>query len=136
MGRPDRSRSSDPDPPSWEWAVAALGAVVLLAVVGFLAWETWRLDHSPPDPRLSVEKVVEQPGPRYLVIVRAENRGSQPAAALKVSGRQRAGDATVETSDTEFQYLPGASKRRAGLFFTHDPRRGELTLSVESYQQP
>ena len=30
MGRPDRSRSSDPDPPLWEWAVAALGAVVAL----------------------------------------------------------------------------------------------------------
>jgi uncharacterized protein (TIGR02588 family) len=135
MGRPDRPRISDPDPPLWEWAVAALGAVVLLAVLGFLAWETWRLDHSPPDPRLSVEKVVEQPGSRYLVIVRAENRGSQAAASLKISGRLRAGG-TVESSDTEFQYLPGASHREAGLFFTHDPRGGELTLSVESYQQP
>lgn len=135
MEQHDASRK-DPDPPPWEWAVAALGAVVLLAVLGFLAWDAWRLDHSPPDPRLSVEQVLEQPGPRYLVIVRAQNNGSQAAASLKITGRLRSGGSTVESSDTEFQYLPGASKRRAGLFFTHDPHRGELTLSVDSYQLP
>lgn len=137
MGKPDHPHPpEDPDPPAWEWLAAAVGALVLCAVLGFLGWEAWRLDDTPPDPRLSVQRVVEQPGGRFLVVIRAENRGSQSASSLRVTGRLRASGGAQERSETEFQYLPGESRREAGLFFTHDPRRGELALSVESYQQP
>lgn len=133
--RPDPPATAADEPPPWEWLAAALGLLALLGVVAFLGWEAVRLGASPPDPNVTVKQVLPQGG-RFLVVIRVENRGSTAASALKVAGELFAGGAQAERRETEFQYVPGASVREGGLFFSHDPRNHRLELSVESYQKP
>lgn len=122
-------------PPFWQWATAALGLVLVLACLGYLLLQALAAPPTPPDPVVEVVSVRQQ-GARYLVLVRVRNRGQATAEALKVAGELKQGEAVLERSETEFQFLPGDSMREAGLFFSRDPRQLQLELRPESYQAP
>jgi uncharacterized protein (TIGR02588 family) len=130
QGGPD-----DQAPSFWEWVLAGAGLLLLLASVGYLLYYQWRSDDAPPDPAIEVVAIHQQQG-RFLVRVRVRNRSHATAAALRVSGELRQGEAVVERSETEFPYLAAESSHEGGLFFTHDPRTLRLELAAESYQVP
>jgi uncharacterized protein (TIGR02588 family) len=121
--------------PLLEWVVAAVGALLVAGAVAYLAGQAiWR-DETPPDVRLTVERVVPlQEG--YVVEFRATNRGAQTAAQLVVEGVLAGPDGRAETAEATFDYLPPTSYRQGGLFFTEDPRRGELRLRARGYASP
>lgn len=122
-------------PPFWEWVVAALGLVLLLASVGYLAWHARFEPATPPDPVVEVTSVGAQ-GDRHLVLFRVHNRGTATAAALRITGELRREGQVVEQAETEFQHLPGRSSREAGLFFRNPPAQFELVLAPRSFQRP
>lgn len=122
-------------PALWEWAVAGLGALLLVATLGYLVYDAVASADSAPDPAVQVLRIQRQEG-RFLVRVKVVNRGREPAAMLRVTGELRRGETVVEQSDTEFDFLPGRSAREAGLFFEHDPGAFELRLGARSFQQP
>lgn len=139
MGRQnDREQGGEdrrePPPPFWEWVVAALGAVLVLASVAYLLLQA-REEASPPHPQVQVVEVVPQGG-RFLVRLRVHNAGRQTAAALRLEGELRQGGAVLERSEADLDYLPGESSREAGLFFAHDPRQGQLAIQPRSYRTP
>lgn len=138
MGRRDdreqREDRREPPPPFWEWVVAALGAVLVLASVAYLLLQA-REEASPPLPRVQVVDVVPQGG-QFLVRLRIRNAGRQTAAALRLEGELRRGDVVLERSEADLDYLPGESSREAGLFFEHDPRQGQLAIRPRSYRTP
>jgi uncharacterized protein (TIGR02588 family) len=123
-------------PPFWEWVVAALGLVLVLASIGYLVHDAVTLPATPPTPQVEVLATEPQEGGRFLVQVRVHNRGTQAAAALRLTGELKRAGQVVEQADTEFQYVPGHSARDGGLFFARDPRTFQLDLQVRSYQQP
>lgn len=128
-GRDDRA------PSLWEWVLASVGLVLLVASVGYLLFYQWTSRDEPPDPAIEVVAIHQQQG-RFLVRVRVHNRSHTTAADLRVSGELRRGEEVVERSETEFPYLASESSHEGGLFFTHDPRTLRLELSAESYQVP
>lgn len=130
QGGPD-----DQAPSFWEWVLAGVGLLLLVASVGYLLYYQWSSSDAPPDPAIEVIAVHRQQG-RFLVRVRVTNRSHTTAADLRVTGELRQGDAVVERSETEFPYLAAESSHEGGLFFTHDPRTLRLELGVESYQVP
>ena len=139
-GDPDRRDQGqggpdDQAPSFWEWVLAGLGLLLLVASVGYLLYYQWSSSDAPPDPAIEVIAVDPQQG-RFLVRVRVRNRSHTTAADLRVTGELRQGDAVVERSETEFPYLAAESSHEGGLFFTHDPRTLRLELGVESYQVP
>ena len=129
----DKQQEAPPAP--WEWAVAALGALLVAGTLVFLVIAALRGDNTPPSPELRVTGIRQQ-DTHWLVQVQARNRGHAAAANLRVRGVLKDGEREVEEAETEFQYVPGGSSREAGLFFTTDPRRLRLELSARSYPQP
>jgi uncharacterized protein (TIGR02588 family) len=146
MGRPQGSENEgrrhagedarEEAPPFWEWVVAGVGLLLLLASLAYLGWHALQGPQSPPAPRIELLGVDAQPQGGFLVRLRVRNAGGQTAAGLAVSGELKQGEQTLEQSETELDYLPGGSSREAGLFFTRDPRGGQLELSAKGYQKP
>ncbi|HYF16351.1 MAG TPA: hypothetical protein VEA40_00680 [Ramlibacter sp.] len=133
------SAAPAPGPVSrWEWCVAAVGAVLVAACIGYLAWlaVAGDRDAAAVDPRVDVVGLEQTAGGHFHVRVQVHNAGSEPAAALKVAGQLRENGRVVEEAETEFEFLPAQASRRAGLFFRQDPRRAELVVFARSHQAP
>lgn len=121
--------------PLWQDLVAAVGAVLVLAVLGFLAWELLTTTETPPAIVVRAEAVEPQPG-GYLVRFEARNDGGSTAAGAEIVGRLREGATLVEEARVTLDYLPARSSRAGGLLFARDPRGLELRLQAEGYSEP
>ena len=136
MAHPQAPHEQQEAPPSaWEWLAAAFGLLLLLASLGYLAYDALAVDGEPPAPAVRVLRIEPQ-GARFLVRLQVLNESHATAADVRVEGELRRGAEVVERSETEFPFLPGRSSREAGLFFREDPRTLELVLSARSYQKP
>ena len=62
--------------------------------------------------------------------------GRSTAADVIVEGELQADTGRVEVSQTTLDYVPGGGDQRAGLYFTHDPRRLRLRLRAHGYREP
>ena len=119
-----------------EWASAAVGALIALAIVAFIGFEAFRSSSGNP-PLLDVQPTaVTSQGAIYVVEVEVANASSQTAAAVAIEGELKQGGESVETSSATIAYVPGNSERHAGLIFTRDPRRYSLTLRATGYEKP
>ncbi len=135
----DRKTPSKPgaasDIPFLEWVIGALGLVIVTAVVGVLIYEAVAGDKSPPDIKLTVQSIAPlQNG--FVVKVRAENIGGEPAARVSITAEVWAQSKVVEASETQFEHLPPHSFREAGVFFQRDPRPNEIRLRALGYEEP
>ena len=121
--------------PIWEWIVAGVGLVLVAGVIGFLIYEAFTGSRLPPDVKLSVDSVV-QTGNGFLVRVTAVNQGGITAEGVVIEGELRGGAQQAEQSRTTIDYLPPRSEKKAGLFFTRDPRQFELHVRPLGYEEP
>lgn len=118
-----------------EWGVAAVSALVVLAVVGFLLAEG--LGEPPTPPEVHVTATAVRPlAIGHLVEFEAANRGGTTAARVEVEGTLRRGGATVETASATLDYVPEDGSRRGGLYFSADPRAHALELRATGYARP
>lgn len=121
--------------PAAEWAVGVLGAVVLIAVVGFLAYQAAAVRDGPPNLRVPVIQVDEQ-GPPYVVTVRVHNGGGRTAEDVQLAGELARGDTTVEQASATARYVPPHSHRKALLVFRTDPDTATLNVKAAGYSLP
>jgi uncharacterized protein (TIGR02588 family) len=121
--------------PIWEWIVAGVGLVLVAGVIGFLIYEAFTGKRLPPDVKLSVDSVVEIRN-GFLVRITAVNEGGMTAEGVIVEAELRSGTEPVERSRTTIDYLPPRSEKRAGLFFTRDPRQLDLRVRSLGYEEP
>lgn len=118
-----------------EWVAAALGGLLVLAVLIFLLWQGVGGGDGPPDVTVSVARVTAQ-SDGFHVGFTARNDGASPAMALTVEGVLTTPAGEVERLETVLDYLPASSSRRGGFIFAADPRLGRLELRAVSYQEP
>jgi uncharacterized protein (TIGR02588 family) len=130
-----RRRSAANAIPPAEWFVGALGFILVVGVLGFLLQGAVRDNNASPDVRLSVNGVVELRN-GYLVRLTALNEGGRTAQGLTVEGELRSGADIVERSEAVIDFLPSRSRKRAGMFFSRDPRKFELKLRPLGYAEP
>ena len=121
--------------PIWEWIVAGVGLVLVAGVIGFLIYEAFSGNRLPPDIKLSVGSVVLTRN-GFLVTVTAVNQGGITAEGVDIEGELKRGTETIERSQTTIDYLPPRSNKKAGLFFTRDPRQFELQVRPLGYEEP
>ena len=121
--------------PIWEWIVAGVGLALVAGVIGFLMYEPFTGKRLPPDVKLSVDSVVQTRN-GYLVKITAVNEGGQTAEGVDIEAELRTGTEPVERSRTTIDYLPPRSEKKAGLFFTRDPRQFELQVRPLGYEEP
>ena len=124
-----------PQIPPLEWAVAALGLVLVAGTAVLLAFQGYAGGNSPPDISLRVESIVELRN-GYVAKVKAVNVGGATAADVIVEGELANASGVVEKSEMSFQYLPPHSTRTGGLFFKRNPREFEVRLTAKGYEAP
>jgi uncharacterized protein (TIGR02588 family) len=118
-----------------EWIVAALSALLVLGVIGFLIYDGLGSPKTPPDVRVEVDSI-QQAGPGFLVLLRARNMGNNTAADVIIEGELMTDSGRVETSETVIDYVPAGGEQRAGLYFIRDPRKAKLRLRAHGYREP
>lgn len=120
---------------NWEWVTGAVGLLLVLGTVGFIAYDALGTEPSVPD--ITIEHIAtERTAGGYVVRFRARNSGSATAAALSISGELSDGTAAVETSETVLDYLAADAERLGGLIFRNDPAGYELRLEARGYVDP
>jgi len=128
-------KSSVVDIPPLEWAVAAVGLLLVGATVVLLLFQASTNGGSAPDISLRVESVVVLKN-GYLARVKEVNVGGATAAEVMVEGELVDASGVAEKSEMSFQYLPPHSARTGGLFFTRDPRKYTVRLTAKGYEAP
>jgi uncharacterized protein (TIGR02588 family) len=121
--------------PLLEWIASAIGLLLTVAVLVVIGRQA--MSGAPkevPDIEVGVTRIVPV-STGYVVEVTARNRGGGTAAAVEIEGSLGPGGA-VETSSATFDYVPGHSERKGGLFFSQDPRRHILEVHALGYMKP
>lgn len=132
----DEQRKEQSGPPVLEWASAAVGALLAIGILIFIAIEALDSSATRP-PLLEVRPTgVFQDSGLYVVEVTVANRTGQTAAAVEIQGELMQGGSPVETSNATLSYVPGHSERNAGLIFGRDPRAHQLQVRATGYEQP
>jgi uncharacterized protein (TIGR02588 family) len=139
-GKADSGSRKDKDggTSAWEWAAASFGAAILVAIVGYLIYESIA---RPPQPRPEIVASAEAPVPLanggFIVPITVENLGHATGAGVNVSGSLIGPDgAVVEASAVTFSFIAQHSAETGGLYFAADPRTLRLVLRVEGYTDP
>ena len=130
----ERTTRAPAEVSKWEWLVGGIGLLVLLALLGFLARET-TAPQTPPDLVARVDSVSRGTA-GWLAHVRVDNRGRGTALSVTVEGELATAAGDTVRSETTLDFVPGVSRRAAGLLFAQDPRLGNLEVRVSGYQEP
>lgn len=118
-----------------EWISAGVGLVITLALLGFVGLEAAETSDRPPVLKVTPAAITAA-SDIYVVEVDVANLSGQTAAAVSIEGTLKQGGQTVETSSTTLSFVPGHSKRRAGLIFTRDPRGSAIEARATGYEVP
>jgi uncharacterized protein (TIGR02588 family) len=119
-----------------EWVLAAVGAIVTLATIGFLVYEGVA-EPGAGAPDLLVETgAATRQGGGWAVPVEARNVGSATAASVRIVGELRDAARVVEESEMTLDYVPEASSRTGTLLFRRDPSAFALEVRATGYELP
>lgn len=135
-GRASEGRARKKGASPLEWIAAGIGALVLLAMLGLIGVQALRPAEKEP-PRLEVRPgaLVSARG-QHVVTVEVVNDSPQAAGSVEIEGVLKRGEEELETSSASLAFVPGHSKRSAGLIFTKDPRTLTLEVRATGYEEP
>ncbi len=119
----------------WEWVAAAASSLLVLGVIGYMAYAAVARPHTPPAVEV-VPQSVQRAGSGWVVEFRARNNGYATAAAVTVEGTLEKNGEEVEASEAVLDFIPGRATRHGGLFFREDPRAHQVELRAMGYQEP
>jgi uncharacterized protein (TIGR02588 family) len=123
-------------PPIWEWVVAAMGGALVVAVLGFMAYEATTLsDHPMPKLTVRIDTVASHAG-GHVVEFRVGNSGDATAADVLIQGELRSDVGVLERSEATIGFVPARSWRTGGLVFTNDPRRHRMEVRAVGFERP
>lgn len=135
MTRSARSRHTESDPHWFEWTTGFVCALMVLAMIGWMAREAWYYTGEPPELSAAILKV-EPAGGNYRVSIDVRNSAASTAASVSVRGEILRDGAVIETSDVTFDYVPAKSFANGALLFRNDPAGGELRVLPMGYTKP
>ena len=117
-----------------EWSVFGVSAVLIVAVIAFLAYESATIGNAPPEIHLQVGAPEQRSG-HFAVPIEATNKGDHTAEGVHIEVTLRSGG-KEERGDFEIQFLPRRGSREAWVTFKSDPRNGTLEARVLGYEKP
>ena len=121
--------------PFLERVIGGIGVVLLVACVAFLVYEGLHGDERPGQVSAIVTDIAPA-GDMYVVTFELDNAATQTLSNVSVTARLGDGDRELETAQTTIDYLPGHSRQGGGFYFKNDPRKYELEIRPEGYQEP
>lgn len=129
---PSQRRDWDPvafdstTPPA-EWALAAVGAVFAVLIVGLLVVEAVRDPDAPPQLSAEVARISNQ-GDAHLIEGEVTNTGAAAASNVMIEGRLSVDGQVVEEASVQVDYVPAGATRAFLFVFSRDPTDGRLVL--------
>lgn len=122
--------------PMLEWVSAGIGLTLTLAMLGFLGWKAIEAPDKVP-PAITIDTgAITRVGGGYVVEIIARNESASTAAGVEVEGRITRAGRGLATSTLTFDYVPGQSSRRGGMFFEQDPGAGVFQARALGYVDP
>ena len=115
--------------------LAALGMLFVLGSFALLVRDTIVGDRPVANISVRVETILPS-AQGYLVTLKIVNVGKATAAGLSIEGVLTRAGTRLETSQITVDYVAAGSERAAVLFFSNDPREGELTVRPKGYIEP
>jgi uncharacterized protein (TIGR02588 family) len=129
------SKQNQQPTPFLERLLGGVGVVLLAACVAFLVYEGMNGDERPGSVSATVTDIAPA-GDMYVVTFQLDNAGSQTLSNVSVTARLGDGNRDLETAQTTIDFLPGHSRQTGGFYFKNDPRKHELEIRPEGYQEP
>ena len=124
---------SQQDTPLLEWIVGACGATIFATMIGTLAYGGLSEPRRLADIQVNIDRV-ERTASGYVAELKIRNDGDTTGGAVEVVASAVC-DGEVQERSVQLDYVPRHSERRAGMFFTCDPR-GNVTFQVQGYAKP
>lgn len=131
-----RGRHQERHDPHWvEWLTGIVSAMLVAALLGWLGWEAFTREATPPD--LSVKILAtEKTGAGHRVAFDIHNTATTTAAAVTVVGRLMDGEKTMEENHVIFDYVAAESKSTGAMFFESDPAGHAVDIRASGYTDP
>lgn len=133
--RRDKTHTESRDPAWIEWTTGLVSAILVIALIGWLATEAVTEDDAPPKLSVTVNHI-ERTGELYRADFSLVNEGPTTAAAVRVVGTVSQPGTEPEEAEVTFDYAPGQSKSDGTLYFRNDPAAGTLTIAPSGYTEP
>ncbi|MGY1634642.1 hypothetical protein ACI784_23320 [Geodermatophilus sp. SYSU D01186] len=118
-----------------EYVAGALGGLLVLALVGFLAYQALGARETGPELAVVVTGV-EETGADWTVYFQAVNSGGHTAEGVQIEGAVLRAGRPVDRASSSIAYLPAHSSRAGALVFSTDPASGELEVGPVGYRLP
>lgn len=135
MTKTTGNKSLEAQNPHWvEWLTGLVSAVIVLAVIGWIAKDAFTDQDTTPDLAATVV-TTEQRSNGFQVSFEVSNGASATASQVTVQGEILDGSHVVEKASTVLDYVPGKSKARGGMIFKNDPT-GRIALHVSAFNEP
>lgn len=123
------------DVPIWEWMIAGLGLILVLASISLTLYRAFTEESTPPILAIRIDSISPTEG-GFLVRFSVKNTGNQTAADLNIEGVLKNGEKIEETSTMALTYAPANSNRQGGLLFTKNPSELDLQIRAMGYSVP
>jgi uncharacterized protein (TIGR02588 family) len=113
-------------------------AVSIILILGLLALVTYVSmtggSEAPIVEAKSLETEIRHEGESYYLPVAVTNRGGRTAEEVVIQADLTGSNQSAEESEFTLDFLAGGETREGTVIFTTDPRSGELTVDVSSFQ--
>ncbi|HET6568011.1 MAG TPA: hypothetical protein VFG50_08600 [Rhodothermales bacterium] len=122
---------------SWlEWVVFGVGAVLLIATLGLLIYETFIFEKTPPNITITLGEP-DHRGGKYNVPVKAQNTGSATAAVVQIQVTAYFSGGAREDGQITFDFVPMHASRNGWVTFERPPSEADsLRARVLGYLVP
>ncbi|MFB2550842.1 TIGR02588 family protein [Ensifer soli] len=136
MTRSNGKTHAESNDPHWiEWLTGLVSAVVVLAMLGWIAHAALTESDEAPDLHIAILDALPRSG-GYQVRFSVTNTASVTAAAVRIRGEISAPDRLIDSAEVTLDYVPAASTASGALIFRTDPSGKRLEIRATGYADP
>jgi uncharacterized protein (TIGR02588 family) len=136
MTKTEKGRSRERHDPHWiEWLTGIISAVLVAGILGWVGWEAFTREATPPDLSVTV-LTTDTSASGHRVAFDIYNSATTTAAAVTVIGRIREGDRVIEENHVIFDYVAAESKSTGAILFQADPAGRTVDIRPAGYTDP
>jgi uncharacterized protein (TIGR02588 family) len=128
--------SQQPKCSAAELVTFAAASFILAAIVGLVGYVWLHESDKPPVISVSKEQTIREVDGKYYVFFEIINKGGQTAQSVQIIAQLKTTEKVEETGDLQIDFLSSGEKEEGAFVFNQDPRQGQLTIRVSSYQLP
>ena len=111
-------------------------SLLIVGIIIALVCYTWLTGDTNPPILSVITTEVKQINRQYYVPFTVRNFGGETANSVEIMAQLFIAPGTTEIGRQQIDYLSRQEERSGEFIFSRDPRQGELTIRVTSYQQP